>query len=144
VVRAQTGCGLGESNAVEQSIQPLLDPNGDQTGDGIPNGWNQQYGFSPFDPSVAAADPDGDGMSNLQEFLASTDPTNSASFFHIVSIARQGGDILITWTCGGSRTNVVQGTSDLGINFTDMSSNLILSGTGDTLTNYLDAGGVTN
>ena len=144
VVRAQTGCGLSESNAIEQSVQPLLDPNGDQTGNGIPNGWLQQYGFNPFDPSVAAADTDGDGMSNLQEFLAGTDPTNSVSYFHIVSITPQGSDILITWTCGGSRTNVLQGTSDLGINFTDISSNLILSGTGDTPTNYFDAGGVTN
>jgi beta-glucanase (GH16 family) len=145
VVRAQGGCGSGESNTVERSIQPLLDPNKSQVGDGIPNGWKQQYGFNPFDPTVAAADPDGDGMSNLQEFLAGTDPTNSASYFHIISIAPQGNDVLITWTCGGGRTNVVQAATDLvSSTYSNVSDNIILPGTGDRVTNYLDAGAATN
>jgi len=143
VVRAQGGCG-GESNLVEHSIQPLLDPNGDQTGNGIPNGWNQQYGFSPFDPTVAAADADGDGMSNLQEFLTGTDPTNSASYFHLISITSQGDDILITWMCGGGRTNVVQAAYDLINGYSNVSSNIVLSGSGDSVTNYLDTGAATN
>jgi hypothetical protein len=144
VVRAQGGCGSGESNTVERSIQPLLDPNGDQTGNGIPNWWLQKYGFSPFDPTVAAADPDGDGMSNLQEYLAGTDPTNSASYFHIISITPEGDDILITWSCGGGRTNVVQAAFDLGSGYSNICDNIILTGTGDSVTNYLDVGAATN
>ncbi len=38
--------------------------------DGIPDAWKTQYGFPLLDPTVASADPDGDGMSNLQEYLA--------------------------------------------------------------------------
>ena len=144
VVRAQTGCGLSESNIVEHSIQPLLDPNGDQTGNGIPNGWLQQYGLNPFDPTLAAADTDGDGMSTLQEYLAGTDPTNSASYFHIVSVTPQGSDVLITWTCGGGRTNAVQSSPNLGGVYTNISGNIVLSGSGDSTTNYLDSGGATN
>src|SRR5262249_4172103 len=107
VVRAQGGCSSAESNTIEHSIQPLLDPNKSQAGDGISNGWKQQYGFNPFDSTVAAADPDGDGMANLQEFLTGTDPTNGASYFHLISVAPQGDDVLVMWMCGGGRTNVV-------------------------------------
>lgn len=39
-------------------------------GDNNPNGWKQQYHLDPFDPNLANEDPDGDGMNNLQEFLA--------------------------------------------------------------------------
>jgi len=144
VVRAQSGCNLGESNTVEQSIRPLLDPNGNQNGDGIPNGWKQQYGLDPFNPTVAGADPDGDGMSNLQEYLAGTDPTNSASYFHIFSIAPQGNDTVITWMTVGGLTNAVETTSDPGGSYSNISGNIIVTGSGLTTTNYLDPGSFTN
>jgi IPT/TIG domain-containing protein/glycosyl hydrolase family 16 len=145
IVRAQDVCGNIDSNTVELSVQPLLNPNKSQVGDGIPNGWKEQYGLNPFDPNLANEDPDGDGMNNLQEYLAGTDPTNSASFFHIISITPQGSDMFVTWECGGGRTNVLQANTDL-VNgaYTNVSGNIILSGTGVTVTNYLDAGAATN
>jgi hypothetical protein len=45
-------------------------------GDGIPDDWKIAHGFDPNDPSVAGQDPDGDGLTNLQEFLLGTDPRN--------------------------------------------------------------------
>lgn len=144
VVRAQAGCGLTESNLVEQSIQPLLDPNGDQTGHGIPNSWLQQYGFSPFDAVAATADSDGDGMSNLQEFLSGTDPTNSASFLHILSVAPQSQNLLITWVGTGGFTNIVQAAFDLSGGYSNISGNIILIGGPGSITNYLDLGAATN
>ncbi len=144
IVRALDGCGNTDTNTVELSIQPLLDPNGDQTGNGIPNGWLQQYGLNPFDLTLSGKDLDGTGFTVLQDYLAGLDPTNSASYFHILSATPQGYDMLITWMCGGGTTNVVQGATDLGIGYSDISSNIILSGTGDSVTNYVDPGGVTN
>ena len=47
--------------------------------DGIPDGWKVRYGFNPFDPSVAHEDSDGDGLTNLEEYLLGTDPNNSDS-----------------------------------------------------------------
>ena len=42
--------------------------------DGLPNGWEQQYGLDPLDPSDAVEDLDLDGLTNLQEYEADTDP----------------------------------------------------------------------
>ena len=147
VVRAVGGCGNGESNVVELSVQPLLNPNGDQTGKGIPNGWLQQYGLNPFDTSVAAGDADGDGMSTLQEFLAGTDPTNPASAFRVTSVTATGNDILVSWLTGIGRTNALEWTAGAGDGsyntnaFTDL---FIVTNAAGTTTNYLDLGAATN
>ena len=45
-------------------------------GDGIPDSWKLKYGFSITDPGVAGADPDNDGLTNLQEYQLGTDPLN--------------------------------------------------------------------
>ena len=50
------------------------DENWDSDGDGIPDSWELQYGLKPFDPSDASEDLDGDGFTNLEEFLSETDP----------------------------------------------------------------------
>jgi hypothetical protein len=47
--------------------------------DGLPDDWQKRY-FGPDNPQAAAsADPDGDGLNNWEEFVASTDPTLAAS-----------------------------------------------------------------
>lgn len=52
---------------------------GDRDCDGIPDSWELTYGLNPEDPSDAFQDLDGDGLVNLEEFLAGTDPTNPDS-----------------------------------------------------------------
>lgn len=42
--------------------------------DGAEDWWETEFGFDPIDPADAALDPDSDGLSNLAEFLAGTNP----------------------------------------------------------------------
>jgi hypothetical protein len=49
----------------------------DSDGDGLPDWWEDQFaslGFDKFNPNDAAGDLNGDGVSNLQEYLNATDP----------------------------------------------------------------------
>ncbi|HEY3354648.1 MAG TPA: kelch repeat-containing protein [Polyangia bacterium] len=52
---------------------------GDTDRDGMPDAWETANGLNPNDPSDALADPDGDGLSNLQEFLLGTNPRSADS-----------------------------------------------------------------
>jgi len=66
--------GDGVSNYDE--YQHNADPtNPDTDSDGIPDAWEIQYGLNPSDPSDADDDSDADGLNNLEEYLAGSDPT---------------------------------------------------------------------
>ena len=112
--------------------------------------WQVQYFGSTNNPNAApGADPDGDGQNNLAEFLAGTNPTNSASGLQITSIVTSGNDIRVSWATAGGTTNVVQAAAGLpdgsyATNFLDVSPSIIITGSGDTATNYLDVGSATN
>jgi hypothetical protein len=47
----------------------------DRDGDGMSDVFEQTYGLDPADPSDASGDIDGDGISNLDEYLADRNPT---------------------------------------------------------------------
>ena len=58
----------------------------DSDGDGIPDAWEDQYGLNSHNPADANQDPDGDGMTNLQEYLAGTSPIDPNSRLRILTI----------------------------------------------------------
>jgi len=74
----------GNKNTTSVSIIVLKDTDRDGTpdstdtdddGDGMPDTWELSYGLDPLDATDAALDLDGDGVSNLEEYQARTDPT---------------------------------------------------------------------
>jgi len=123
----------------------------DSVGDGIPDWWRAQYfgcttngcGNTTNAQSCANCDPDGDGMSNLQEFLAGTDPTDPKSVFRITNISVVGTDIQVTWTTAPSKTNQLESSNMPGSNATWLSVGLLTIGTGSPAT-QTDSGAATN
>jgi len=110
--------------------------------------WQVQYFGSTTNAAGAAnADPDGDGMSNMQEFLTGTDPTNGGSAFRITSVVRTGSDVLVTWTTGLGRTNALQSTTGTGggsYNTNGFAAIFTVTNTTSTVTNRLDPNAATN
>ena len=117
-----------------------LTPEFDADSDGIPNGWEQAHGLDPLDPDDASADNDGDGMGNLQEYLAGTNPNNAASRFAVTSLALTNGHVRVSWSAVGGKSYVVQTNSVIGAGFADASPVITVPGMSETVTNYLDPG----
>ncbi len=46
----------------------------DTDNDGMPDWWEEKYGFDPYDPTDAEKDEDGDGYTNIEEYKNGTDP----------------------------------------------------------------------
>jgi hypothetical protein len=85
----------------------------DSDGDGIPDSWEDLYGLNKNDPNDAHLDLDGDGMTNLEEYLAGTDPTSSASVLAITAVEDVPGGILLRWNSVAGRHYRVQVSEDL-------------------------------
>jgi hypothetical protein len=104
-----------DGDGIPNDQEPGFYENPDRDGDGMPDGFEQTYFGSPTagDPS---GDNDGDGQTNLQEFLAGTNPVDAASSLRIVSIVRQPNqDVTITATSVPGRKYVLKATPNLGI-----------------------------
>jgi Tol biopolymer transport system component len=90
----------------------------DSDGDGIPDWWMVEYFGHPTglasDASRAGDDPDVDGESNFQEYIAGTDPTNSASVFKLqVALIPGTNGLIVNWPSSTSSSYRVQYKDDL-------------------------------
>ena len=80
--------------------------------DGLPIAWLlQNFGTTNVN---ANADPDGDGMSNLEEYLAGTNPNDSNSVLRITYIARDPlHNTTLNWLSVSTRAYAVQSNTPL-------------------------------
>jgi hypothetical protein len=88
----------------------------DANADGILDSWQRFYFGSPSSPDAApSADPDGDGASNLNEFINLTDPTNSASAQRLEASldAPNRQRVVLGWPAARGRVYSLEKTSSL-------------------------------
>jgi PKD repeat protein len=106
VVRLTVRDAAGNKNTDSVSVAVLKDTDGDgkpdttdtdNDNDGMPDAWELSYGLDPLDASDAFHDPDGDGLSNLEECRLATDPTFYFSPFPwwIIVLVAVSGTIFI-------------------------------------------------
>ena len=67
----------------------------DFDGDGMANDFEMRH-FGDYTSGIPGLDPDVDGLSNIGEYIAGTDPGDSNSCFDVESVARDEGDIVVT------------------------------------------------
>ena len=90
----------------------------------------------------AADNADGDGASNLREFLAGTDPLDPASVFTVTKAATVGADVQVSCSTVGNRTYQLQRGES--VNFPSwVNAGPPTNGTGGVVV-LIDSGGATD
>lgn len=105
----------------------------DENLDGLPDDWQAGFWgddvFSWPDPKL---DSDGDGATNLQEFLAGTSPVNAGSVLRTSLMATPQGTFL-HWNTQKGFVYQVQSKTDLGLEWADVGGPRFAAGTTDSM-----------
>ena len=103
------------SLSAEQSFSiTVTEPEtGDGDSDGLPDSWETEHGLD-LASDDSGADPDGDNLSNLQEYKLGTDPKDGNSGFMANELKSNGGvDFSLTWESIPGKNYTVQSSVDL-------------------------------
>jgi hypothetical protein len=102
-------CGwIGLSNAWAVVQTDTIAAGVDADGNGLPDAWELvNFGHTGVDPN---GDPDGDGMSNRQEYLAGTNPNDRGDKLVIISFGASmaGKSVEVTWQSEATRRYYIE------------------------------------
>jgi hypothetical protein len=86
----------------------------DSDSDSMPDYWELDY-FASITNGISTLDSDGDGQSNLGEFVGGTNPTNAASYFAVTSRVETNGftAFVLEWDAVSNRIYSVQWSTNL-------------------------------
>jgi hypothetical protein len=80
----------------------------DRDGDGLPDAYEIAHRLNPDNAADAQADPDEDGMSNAEEYLAGTEPQDPFSHLKLDAVSVSGGGTLLEFGAASNKTYSVQ------------------------------------
>jgi hypothetical protein len=91
-----------------------IDVGADTDGDTIPDAWELQYAGN-LSKLTKDGDFDGDGVPDVEEYLADTDPTNPNDFLQIthVTATSDGSVVSLTWNSRPSRCYRIQSRAEV-------------------------------
>ena len=116
-----TNAGFGWSSIPDQTTTPSVTP-------GVVSSFRVGYDpLMPMDESIsgATADPDGDGLSNLQEYFAGTNPQDAQSvFLYGGHVDPDAAATVLNWSAVSGRLYDVYWTSNLLYSFEPLQLNI--------------------
>ncbi|MEW6304828.1 MAG: hypothetical protein AB1705_15240 [Verrucomicrobiota bacterium] len=106
----------------------------DQNGDGLPDEWQSLYwGANVTKWGAANTDSDGDGVSNVQEFLAGTNPRDATSVLRMsVTGPTPNGQMYLTWNSKPGLVYQVQYSTNL-VDWADLGALRFAAGEEDSV-----------
>ena len=113
----------------------------DDDGDGMPDDFELQHGLNAKSSLDADTDEEPDGFTNLQEYIADTNPTNAASFWRLQAISNLTSRS-VYFESSSNRVYTLEFTPDLvdGASWTNLPEQTGVAGQGgpDSLTDTND------
>ena len=111
--------GVGELQALGAGSPGASNPVPDLDGNGLGDAWESAHGLVGLGASGAAgADPDADGLTNLQEFRLGTDPLDASSDFHL-RVVSEGTEPGLEFHAAPRQRYVLQRLSPDGLGWVD-------------------------
>ena len=107
--------GSGTNGATLGALFPIGSFLVDTDGDGLPDTWELTYDMDFNNPADAAADPDADGLSNLQEYLAGTNPRIASSVLKASLRTNSNGARLLEFSAAANKSYTIEYRDSLGI-----------------------------
>lgn len=95
----------------------------DTDADGLPDYWEIQH-FGDLTTTDGSGDQDSDGLSDLDEYLAATDPTADSSSFVFFSGTPQASTNIIRWASATNRTYTILHMTNLLESFSVLESGI--------------------
>jgi len=136
-------CGwISLSNQFAHVQTDTMDCGPDSDGDGIPDMWELQFAAN-LGVLNGTGDPDGDGLTNAEEFEADTNPLNAASVLRVTSTVKPtpASATSLTWSSSPTRQYRIHATPNLNlpIVWSEVGLGLIPPGAGATTTRSVAA-----